>query len=147
MVYRARLFFVLALALALAIVATEFPIGELMHVRSAGAAAASELAKVRKENRLLAGQVKDLKTAGTIEQIAHQQYGLVKAGQRSYVVMPSAPAGSTKAVGPLADDRIPRADLVPTDSVLSPPVSSSSSSGGSFWHRLLRRLEFWKASD
>jgi cell division protein FtsB len=147
MLRRARLLFLLSAVAALVIVATELPLGSLMRARSQGATAAAELAKVRQENHLLASEVAGLKKGSTIEQIAHQQYGLVKAGQKSYVVMPTARAGDTGGAGPLGDHLIPPSDLVPSDASLSPPSTSASVPGesGGFWHRLLNRLEFWKA--
>ena len=147
MLKRARLLFAVAVVLAVVILATSFPIGQLMQARSSAAVAATELSRVQRENRALASEVRRLKTGSAIQQIAHEDYGLVDPGQRSYVVMPrngSSRAGA--AAGPLGNHQIPQSDLVPSDSVLSPPAPSRNPGAGrSFWQRLVNRLEFWKA--
>lgn len=148
MLRRARLLFLVSLVAAVLIVATELPFSELVHARSASAAAAFELTKLRRENRALSTDVSQLKKGSTIEQLARRDYGLVAPGQRSYVVMPaSTEAKPGKAAGALSDRPIPHSDLVPTDSVLSPSTGPTRGpeSGQSFLRRLLNRLEFWKA--
>ena len=159
MLYRARILFVAAVALAAIILATQFPIGELVHARAAVASASGQLAKIRSENRSLANDVRDLQKGSTIQQLAHQEYGLVEPGQRSVVIMPGSGSsasvrdhGSTAASAPLGSTTIPKSDIVPTDSLLAPASAGVSGggggggSGGSYWGRVLNRLEFWKAS-
>lgn len=152
MLSKARLVFVLAVLAAVVVLVTEFPLGELVTARSASSAAAAELSQVRQQNRALEALVHDLKKGSTIEQIAHEEYGLVEPGQRSYVVMPSAASTGGKAgpeaATPLGSSTIPRSDLVPSDSSLSPGPGAAKDpeAGESFWRRLLNRLEFWKAT-
>ncbi|MHB1987717.1 MAG: FtsB family cell division protein [Acidimicrobiales bacterium] len=165
MLSRARLVFLVAVVLAGIIVATELPVGELLHARAAAATASVELAQVRRENKSLSEQVRDLREGASIQQIAHQQYGLVEPGQASIVVMPGSSSTGLPGSGrraksqrvehtnsPLTSATIPKADLVPSDAQLSPaPVvggrhSGSSSAGGGFWQRVLDKLEFWKAT-
>ncbi len=147
MLRRARLLFAFSLLAAVALVATGFPIGQLVHARAAASAAASQLSRVRQENRTLAEQVRQLQSGSVIEQIAHEDYGLVLPGQRSYVVMPSGGRSTaTRAGDPLAAQPVPPSDLVPSDAALSPsPPARGPEAGQSFWQRLLNRLEFWKA--
>ncbi|MGO9560212.1 MAG: FtsB family cell division protein [Acidimicrobiales bacterium] len=154
MLRRARIFFLVAVVLAGVLVLTEVPIADLMHARSAASEVTSALAKVRAENRALEAQVHDLQQGSTIEQIAHQEYGLVEPGQRSVVVMPGGGAtgsvrghGSTGTSAPLGETTIPKSDIVPTDSQVAQVGGGSAAHGGpSFWQRVVQRLEFWKAS-
>lgn len=152
---RARLVFVTALVLAVVVLFTEFPIADLTHARSSVASASVELSKVQRENDALRLQVRDLKQGSTVEEIAHDEYGLVEPGQQSVVVMPSnasasadrkSSAGGEEAEAPLGATTIPESDIVPSDAALAQVSGASTSSGDSFWHRVLDRLEFWKAS-
>jgi len=54
------------------------------------------IAALRSENSKLAAQRAALQDDTTIEQIARQQYGLVKPGQQAFMVLPS----SVRAVAP-----------------------------------------------
>ena len=133
MLRRARIFFLAAVLLAGVLLLTEVPITDVVHARAAAADVTTALAKIRAENKALEAQVHDLKQGSTIEQIAHQEYGLVESGQRSVVVMPGG--GATGS------------DVVPSDSQLSQVGGGSVARGGaSFWERVVQRLEFWKAS-
>ena len=83
----------------------------------------------------------------TIAAIAHQDYGLVRPGQRSYVILPGP--GSPAIADPLAMGSIPTADLVaaPTSAnVVTPPATAPAVAGpkGSLWSRMLEHLEFWR---
>ncbi|MGH9297134.1 MAG: FtsB family cell division protein [Acidimicrobiales bacterium] len=152
MLRRARIAFVAAVVLAAVILATQFPLGELLHARAAVSSSSGQLAALRRANNALSAQVKSLHQASTIEQIAHDQYGLVRPGQKSVVILPNGHDGgaSGSARSGSIPDRlgtavIPPADLVPSDSLLSPPeVKSAGSSRGGYWGRVLDRLEFWK---
>lgn len=154
MVRRARIFFLAAVLLAGVLLLTEVPITDVVHARAAAADVTTALAKIRAENKALEAQVHDLKQGSTIEQIAHQEYGLVESGQRSVVVMPGGGAtgsvgghGSTGTSAPLGETTIPKSDVVPSDSQLSQVGGGSVARGGaSFWERVVQRLEFWKAS-
>ena len=156
MLYRARIAFVVAVVLGAILLATEFPLAGLVHARATANATAAELSRIQTENRTLSNQVHDLRQGSTIQQIAHQEYGLVEQGQRSVVIMPGGGnTGSVRGHGtsgpsaPLGSTTIPKSDIVPTDSSLSTGVGgggSGAGSGGGFWQRLLNRLEFWKGS-
>ena len=155
MLGRARLVFGLAVLVAGIILLTQFPVGSLVNARQSAATASSQLSKLKAENQALAAQVRGLEKGSTIQQIAHQEYGLIEPGQRSVVVMPGGNTGgrvhgegATGAASPLGSDTIPRSDIVPSDAQLNPDPSSHGSQGGaSYWQRLLNRLEFWKASS
>jgi cell division protein FtsB len=150
--YRARIAFVMAVVLGAIVLFVEFPIGQLVQARGAVASSSAQLSRLQSENRTLANQVRELQEGSTIEQVAHEEYGLVEPGQRSIVVMPGAGAGAvggrgpTGASAPLGSTTIPKSDLVPTDASLSPAGGGRVSGGGGFWGRVLDRLEFWKAS-
>ncbi|MGO9197563.1 MAG: septum formation initiator family protein [Acidimicrobiales bacterium] len=154
MLRRARLFFLAAVVVAGVVLATEVPIGDLVHARAAVADAAHVLAKVRSENRELSAQIHELKQGSTIQQIAHEQYGLIEPGQRSIVIMPGGGStgsvrghGSTGETAPLGQSTIPKSDLVPSDSQVAQVGAGQGGGGGrGFWQRVLQRLEFWKAS-
>ncbi|MHB8245086.1 MAG: FtsB family cell division protein [Acidimicrobiales bacterium] len=155
MLYRARVAFAAAVVVAGVILAIEFPVGQLVSARSAVSSSGAELAKVTRENRTLAIQVRDLAKGSTIEQIAHADYGLVLPGQRSIVIMPGGQMHTGGAIpghssagtsAPLGSTTIPRSDIVPSDSQLSPSVAPPQNNSGGFWQRVLTRLEFWKAS-
>lgn len=155
MLGRARLVFGLAVLLAGFILVMQFPVSGLVHARASAVAASSQLAKLKAENHVLSSQVRDLEKGSAIQQIAHEEYGLVDPGQRAVVVMPGGTTGgrvrgqgSTGSASPLGAQTIPKGDLVPSDAQLNPdPPSQGSQGGGSYWHRLLNRLEFWKASS
>jgi len=144
---RARLLVLVALILGAVIIATEFPLGQLLRGRAAVAQASAQLSRLQAQNRALAADVASLHEDATIARIAHANYGLVAEGERSIVVLPSPSAGAGEGTGPLDSTTVPRSDLVPTDAI----VSSTPSRGGEpvkregYWSRLLQRLEFWKA--
>jgi hypothetical protein len=156
--YRARMAFLVAVVVGAIVLVTEFPLAGLVHARATANATAAELTRMRNENRALSIQVHQLRLGSTIQQIAHQEYGLVEPGQRSVVIMPGGGAGGSASVGgrgptgasaPLGSTTIPKSDIVPSDSSLSNGVlggGTTAGAGGSFWQRLLNRLEFWKAS-
>jgi len=141
---RARIFLLVSLIAGIAIVATEFPLGQLLRQRAALAQATHQLSALQSENQSLTAQVNSLHQASTVARIAHQDYGLVSKGQRAVVVLPSpSKSGST---GPLGTTSVPKSDLVPTDAIVAPtPGAGRSATGQGFWARLLQRFEFWKA--
>ncbi len=146
---RARAAAFVGLCGAIALVGVELPFGELLHQRGALGAVSSELARVEAGNRQLATDVAALNDRSTIAAIAHEEYGLVRPGQRSYVVLPSrtvtAGAANTLAVRP-----IPTSDLVPVDaasllaSAPAPRAADGTAAGGSLWSRIVDRLAFWR---
>lgn len=149
---RARAVFVAALFLAAGLLVAEFPLAGLVHARTSASTAAAELAAVRAENAALSRQVKALQSpwSPAIAALAHEEYGLVRPGESSVEVLPAhdavSPDGSgDPSVASLGATTIPHADLVPSDAVLA-PEDAGVGEGGSFWHRLVERLEFWNAS-
>jgi hypothetical protein len=140
---RARAVLAAAFIVGIVIVATEFPLGQLMRGRAAMAHATVQLTTLEAQNRALAAQVASLHQPSTIARIAHAEYGLVGKGERSVVVLP-APRNDAGAGGPLRATTVPRSDLVPTDAIVSGTPASPVKRAG-FWSRLLQRLEFWKA--
>ncbi len=143
MIARARLLLVAAFIAGIVIVATEFPLGQLMRGRAAMSEASSQLSRLQAQNRALTAEVVSLHQDATVARIAHAEYGLVSKGQRSVVVLPLPSAGS----GPLGATTVPRSDLVPTDAIVNPAVGGDGKvvKRVGFWSRLVQRLEFWKA--
>ena len=145
MIGRARLFFFVALLIAVAILVTNFPLGALVQGRSALRADSAQLLALQAENQVLSSQVRALHDPATVSRIAHEQYGLITPGQRSIVVLPG-PAGSPSSMpDPLANNPIPSSDLLPSDAILGPSarVAQPPVREPGFWHRVLDSLEFW----
>ena len=145
--YRARMVLIIAVVFAIGAVAVEFPLSELLRQRSELVGLAGQLQAVDSHNALLKSDIASLSQPSTIAAIAHQDYGLVRPGQRSYVILPGP--GSSAIADPLAMGAIPAADLVaaPTSaSVVAPPAPTPTQAPpkGSFWSRVVNRLEFWR---
>ncbi|MFZ2057176.1 MAG: septum formation initiator family protein [Acidimicrobiales bacterium] len=145
MIRRARLFFLLALLLAMVILVGNFPLGALVRERSTVRTESAQLAALQATNRTLSSQVRALHDPATVAQIAHEQYGLVAPGQRSVVVLPGAAGSSSSTPDPLANNPVPASDLLPSDAILDPGVQAAPSPahGPGFWRRVLDTLEFW----
>jgi cell division protein FtsL len=142
---RARLFFFVALLLALLILLANFPLRALVEGRSAVRADTTQLVALQAENRALTSQVRDLHDSATVGRIAHEEYGLVTPGQRSVVVLPGAGGSSASAPDPLSDNPIPLSDLLPSDAILGPSarLAQPPVHEPGFWHRVIATLEFW----
>lgn len=155
MLRRARITFVAALVVGALVLASELPFSEILHARAAVASASTSLSKIDATNKSLATQIEGLKQGSTIEKIAHEQYGLVEPGEKAVVVMPGGRSGArvhgggaTGPATPLGSETIPKSDLVPTDSALSPGAPERvGHGGGGFWQSFVHRLEFWRASN
>jgi cell division protein FtsB len=145
MIARARAILAVAFIVGIVIIATEFPLGQLIRSRASLSAATAQLSELKAQDHALDGQLASLHQDATIAGIAHAEYGLVTKGQKAVVVLPS-PGASSGGSAPLSASTVPTSDLVPTDAIVSP-----SSGGGvsvkrpGFWSRLAQRLEFWKA--
>jgi cell division protein FtsL len=145
LIARTRLLLLVALVVGIAIIATEFPFRQLLDERASVTQSSQQLRQLDQANRSLQSQVKSLSQASAIEGLAHSQYGLVQAGQRSVIVLPGGGTGTT---GPLASNGIPKSDIVPSDSIVSTPGGGNlSENSSSFWGRVLQRLEFWKVAQ
>ncbi len=153
MIRRARIFLLVGVAVAVVVLATNLPLGALLRGRATVATESLQLSALRAANRTLAAQVKALSQPATVDQIAHEDYGLILPGQRSVVVLPGpSAAGSNGASGPLATETVPPSDLLASDSILAPPEPAGASAGthaaaagGGFWSRVVDKLEFWKS--
>ena len=141
---RARVVLVGAVAGSVAILATGFPAGTLVHQQKALAAAGRELASVEARNTAVRSEIASLEQRSTIEAIAREEYGLVRPGQRSYVILPGG-AGRAVGTGTLGVQPIPTVDLVPTAvSAYGSPLAGSGVRQQSLWNRTLGELEFWR---
>lgn len=137
---RARAALVTSLVVGGLVVATQLPIGELIHQRSDLATVDAELGAANAAASRLRHDVASLGQPQTIANIAHQDYGLVNKGQTTYVVLPSS-GGAAQ----LSNPEIPKGDLMPSSlSPYAPVKAAVARSAGSLWHRVLKRLEFWR---
>jgi cell division protein FtsL len=65
-----------------------FPARTLLDQRHQISTTESHIASLRRENTQLSSRIKSLSDPTQIEQIAHQQYGLVIPGQKAYTITP-----------------------------------------------------------
>ncbi len=141
---RARVVLLGAVVFFIAILATGFPAGLIAHQRVALAAVDRQLTAVEAHNAELRSQIASLEKPSTIEAIAREQYGLVRPGQVSYVILPGKGAQAVGA-GTLGLEPIPADDLVPTSvSGLAAPSAGTRTHSTSLWSRTLGELEFWR---
>jgi len=140
--YRARLGFVVAGLASLIALACWFPLGELLHQRGELASLAAQVNSVDGRNAALRTEISSLGQRGAIETIAHKEFGLVHAGQISYVIEPAA--GSTTGAPGLRPTPIPSSDLVADPPALAPSSVATAPPGPHYWSRFLSRLEFWR---
>ncbi len=141
---RARAGLVGAVVLAIAIVAAGLPTGTIGRQRDALAAADRQLATVEVHNAVIRAEITSLRQRSTIEAIAREDYGLVRRGQRSFVILPGKGAHAVGA-GTLGLEPIPADDLVPTSvSAVAPLVATAGAKSASLWSRTLNELEFWR---
>jgi cell division protein FtsB len=141
---RARAGLVGAVVLAIAIVAAGLPTGTIGRQRDALAAADRQLATVEAHNAVIRSEITSLRQRSTIEAIAREDYGLVRPGQRSFVILPGKGAHAVGA-GTLGLEPIPADDLVPTSvSAVAPLAAAAGAKSASLWSRTLNELEFWR---
>ena len=147
MIGRARLTLLLSIVLAAVIVGAELPIGQLVHERAAIAAATTQLRQLQAENRSLGATVRSLGQDSTVAKLAHEQYLLVRPGQRAYVVLP-APSAEGGTPAPLATNPLPHSAIVPSDAQLGPTVPATQQgqqrAQTGLWGQVVNRLEFWR---
>jgi cell division protein FtsB len=129
---------------AAVIVVAWFPVRELVHQHDELGAVNGQLATLAKRNASLSADISALSSNSTISAIAHEQYGLVRPGQTSYVILPAV--GSAAANGALTTTSIAPQDLIaaPIDEPHSASTGSSTAGAGSFWSRFSSHLEFWR---
>jgi hypothetical protein len=143
LLYRARLCVLLAAAGAIVLIALELPISELLHQQGQLNVAGHELAVAETKGAALRADVSALREDSVISAIAHEEYGLISAGQQSYVILPAATNAPTSgALG--GDATIPAADLVlgpPSPQVTAPPKATHSNG---LMSRVANWLEFWR---
>ncbi len=146
MIYRARLALLVAVVLAAVIIATQLPIGRIAGERSAIAGASAELRRLQSENRSLSGTVQSLGRDSTIAKLAHEQYLLIRPGQRAYVILP-APSSAGGTPGPLSTTKLPQNLIVPSDAGIDPVPAVAVPRGAAasgLLSQVVNRLEFWR---
>jgi cell division protein FtsB len=145
MIQRARLFFFVALLIAVVVLVANLPVGALLRERATVRADSAQLATLQAENQQLSAQVKALHDPAVVGQIAHSEYGLTEPGERSVVVLPGSTKVPSSTPNPLAYNAVPPSDLLPSDAILDPnvPAAPPTVHEPGFWHRVLDSLEFW----
>jgi len=144
LLYRARLFLCASVLAAIVLLVLELPISAMLHQRGEIAQASNELSVVASHNASLRADVAALREDSAIAAIAHEEYGLVRPGQLSYVILPGrGDAASSGSLGSTAN--LPASDLVlnPASAPAASPQKSTAHEP-SLLGRVLRRLEFWR---
>lgn len=152
MIARARLVLLVSVVIAIVLIGTKIPLGQLSAESAATSHYSTELAQLQSENRAIAAQVRALGTDNEIGTIAHGEYGLIHPGQRALVIFPSAGSAGGKGSeeSPLSDTHLPSGDIVPSDLDTAPPAGANGGGGsatdgsGSDFEAVLQRLEFWR---
>jgi cell division protein FtsL len=75
-----------------------FPFRTLVDQRHQLSSTQRQITALTKENDQLSARIKSLKTPSQIEQIAHQDFGLVMKGQQSYTIIPKSSPTTTAPV-------------------------------------------------
>jgi len=127
---------------AVVIVVAWFPARELVRQHEELSAANSQLSLIAQRNASLSADISALSAKSTIAAIAHEEYGLVRRGQTSYVILPAA--GSAAADGELTAPSIPPQDLIEAPAGSPRSIPAASGAGGAFWSRFANHLEFWR---
>jgi len=153
----------LAAVAAAAILATSFPLSDLIGQHRQVSAEAAELSALQRQGNLLAQQRQQLNSNAEVKRLARQNYQLVEPGQALYDILP--PAGQTTSVAPGApsagdpanqplvtpsqapnmspDPGLPTTTVPSSTTAPTSPSTTSQSTGG-FWSRVGSTLEFWK---
>jgi cell division protein FtsB len=156
---QARVVMIVCAAFCVLVLATSFPADALLHQRNAISGDNAELAKLNAGNKALQRQAADLAESGTIANLAHRDYDMVKSGSKAYTVLPASGSDTTGAAdgrsslnqGAIAPGSSQSVSLV-DGSPASPPhgVTHPASSGAGhdasspgLWDRVLDTLEFW----
>jgi cell division protein FtsB len=133
---RNRLFVGAAVAVSGAVLLAWFPGTSLLNERHALDAAAAQLGQLRRENRALQHQAKQLQTPSSLARVAEQQFDLAPHGAQAYQVLPkSGSAGSpvlSTTLGTGATARRARSE------------ANATAGPSSFFGRVLQTLEFWR---
>jgi cell division protein FtsB len=90
---RTALFLVVSVGLLFAFV---YPTRTFLDQRESTNKARAQLELLQSENARMGGEAKQLSTDSEIEKLAREKYGLVKPGERPFVILP-APTTSTVA--------------------------------------------------
>jgi cell division protein FtsB len=132
-----------ALAAAVIVIAW-FPARELVRQHDELGAVNGQLSTLAKRNASLSADISALSSNSTIAAIAHEQYGLIRRGQTSYVILPGV--GSSAASGALTATSIAPQDLIaaPIDEPRATSTGAAPAGSSSFWSRFSGHLEFWR---
>jgi cell division protein FtsB len=85
---RAAVLLIVALAAVGVLLLFVFPARTLLAQQHQISATESHISALTRENSELATRIRSMKDPTQIEQIAHEQYGLVMPGQQAYTIIP-----------------------------------------------------------
>jgi cell division protein FtsL len=85
---RAAVLLIVALMAVGVLLLFVFPARTLLAQRRQIATTESHISALSRENAALAARIKSMSNPAQIEQIAHEQYGLVMPGQQAYTIIP-----------------------------------------------------------
>jgi cell division protein FtsB len=100
---RTALFLVVLVGLLFAFV---YPTRTFLDQREASNKARAQLELLQSENARMSREAKKLSTDSEIEQLAREKYGLVRPGERPFVILP-APTSSTVPPAPVTTQPAP----------------------------------------
>jgi cell division protein FtsB len=89
---RAAVLLMVALAAVGVLLLFVFPARTLLAQRRQISATESHISAISRENADLAARIKSMSDPAQIEQIAHEQYGLVMPGQQAFTIIPKVVA-------------------------------------------------------
>ncbi|MGH8927638.1 MAG: FtsB family cell division protein [Acidimicrobiia bacterium] len=92
---------------AVALVTTVIPFRQILDQGTRVEAATAELARIRVENGLLAGEVEALNTPEEIERLAREKLGYVMPGETAYVVLEPDETDQLVESEPIAEVQTP----------------------------------------
>ena len=142
-IHRARQMLIVTAVGAIGIVVLEFPLHQLVAQRSEIARTAAALRSVEAHNASLAQSISSLRQSSTIASIAHREYGLVRPGQHSYVILPAANDRSSRRASSSSVSSIDLGAAAQSGLSLA-PASTSHPEPSSLWSRFVSHLEFWR---
>lgn len=120
-----------SIALAAVLFLFVLPSRTYLAQRHSLADAETKLQVFRAQNAKLAAEATQLQSDADIERLARQNYGLVKPGEKAYIIVPSSPAAGTAAR--------PGSGPAPAPASTSKKTATSAGLVERVWHD----LQFW----
>ena len=137
-----RWVFPLALATAVAMLVTWFPLSGLLHQQRVISSTLSQIANVHQQEQALTTQAHTLDSTAAATQLAREQYQLVNPGQSLIQVLPGNATGGVTAqsVDPGFQPLVSPSSAPALGSV----TTTTAHATNGFFARLVRTFEFWR---